>query len=162
MPNKTCTKVFLLSKSSTSRLSFASYPQTIYNIFRARSCQQRKELSDVTFVVACANSHFLRYADLSCRCLRSVGIALPHTSLNDMAAVMDAHGDGLIPTAPVLEFLRKEAGIPVVASSDGGAAKARKLSSKRKWQRPLGGRSRRLVTTDGQRANVLADTRFQQ
>lgn len=28
-----------------------------------------------------------------------------------MVVVMDAQGDGLIPTAPVLEFLRKEAGL---------------------------------------------------
>lgn len=28
-----------------------------------------------------------------------------------MAKAMDSHGDGLIPTAPVLEFLRHEAGI---------------------------------------------------
>lgn len=31
--------------------------------------------------------------------------------LQDMARVMDAHGDGLIPTAPVLDFLREEAGL---------------------------------------------------
>ncbi len=31
--------------------------------------------------------------------------------LRDMVRVMDAHGDGLIPTAPVLEFLRQEAGL---------------------------------------------------
>lgn len=28
-----------------------------------------------------------------------------------MADAMDAHGDGLIPTAPVLEFLREEGGL---------------------------------------------------
>lgn len=28
-----------------------------------------------------------------------------------MAKAMDAHGDGFIPTVPVLEFLKKEAGI---------------------------------------------------
>lgn len=43
-----------------------------------------------------------------------MGIIIAPAGLSDMAAVMDTHGDGLIPTAPVLEFLRKEAGIPVV------------------------------------------------
>lgn len=43
------------------------------------------------------------------RCLRSVGLILAPDMLHGMVAVMDAHGDGLIPTAPVLEFLRKEA-----------------------------------------------------
>eukprot|EP00752_Nemacystus_decipiens_P018631 g16705.t1 len=45
------------------------------------------------------------------RCLRSVGLILAPHRLNEMVAVMDAYGDGLIPTAPVLEFLRKEAGL---------------------------------------------------
>ncbi|CAM9599986.1 unnamed protein product [Scytosiphon promiscuus] len=51
------------------------------------------------------------------RCLRSVGIVIAPKSLNEMAAVMDAHGDGLIPTAPVLEFLQKEAGITTTPPS---------------------------------------------
>lgn len=45
------------------------------------------------------------------RCLRSVGLVLGPDRVQEMVAVMDAHGDGLIPTAPVLEFLRKEAGL---------------------------------------------------
>eukprot|EP00903_Cladosiphon_okamuranus_P019202 g17658.t2 len=45
------------------------------------------------------------------RCLRSVGLILAPDSLQHMVAVMDAHGDGLIPTEPVLKFLRKEAGL---------------------------------------------------
>lgn len=45
------------------------------------------------------------------RCLRSVGLVFAPERLHEMVAVMDAHGDSLIPTEPVLEFLRKEAGL---------------------------------------------------
>ncbi|CAM9306993.1 unnamed protein product [Ectocarpus fasciculatus] len=45
------------------------------------------------------------------RCLRSVGLSLAPESLGEMVSVLDAHGDGLIPIPPVLEFLRKEAGM---------------------------------------------------
>lgn len=44
------------------------------------------------------------------RCLRSVGLELAPGQLRQMAKAMDSYGDGLIPTAPVLEFLRQEAG----------------------------------------------------
>lgn len=46
-----------------------------------------------------------------CRCLHSVGLGLTPEQLRQMVRVMDSHGDGLIPTAPVLEFLREEAGV---------------------------------------------------
>ncbi|CAM9921910.1 unnamed protein product [Ectocarpus sp. 4 AP-2014] len=45
------------------------------------------------------------------RCLRSVGLSLAPESLGEMVSVLDAYGDGLIPITPVLEFLRREAGI---------------------------------------------------
>lgn len=50
------------------------------------------------------------------RCLRSVGLSLAPESLGEMVSVLDAYGDGLIPITPVLEFLRREAGI----SPEGG------------------------------------------
>ncbi|CBJ27722.1 hypothetical protein Esi_0083_0058 [Ectocarpus siliculosus] len=50
------------------------------------------------------------------RCLRSVGLSLAPESLGEMVSVLDAYGDELIPITPVLEFLRREAGI----SPEGG------------------------------------------
>ncbi|CAB1102374.1 unnamed protein product [Ectocarpus sp. CCAP 1310/34] len=65
-------------------------------------------------------STFTRYGlELSSsgkRCLRSVGLSLAPESLGEMVSVLDAYGDGLIPITPVLEFLRREAGI----SPEGG------------------------------------------
>lgn len=43
-----------------------------------------------------------------------------------MADAMDAHGDGLIPTAPVLEFLREEAGLTSRANEDKGSSQVRR------------------------------------
>ena len=43
------------------------------------------------------------------RCLRSVGLTLAPEELRLMAKMTDTYGDGLIPTVPVLEFLREEA-----------------------------------------------------
>ena len=40
-----------------------------------------------------------------------MGLILAPDRLHEMVAVMDAHGDGLIPIEPVVEFLRKEAGL---------------------------------------------------
>lgn len=54
---------------------------------------------------------FLRSIHSRRRCLRSGGLALSPEHLRDMVNVMDAQGDGLIPTAPVVEFLKKEAGV---------------------------------------------------
>lgn len=52
-----------------------------------------------------------------------MGLILAPDRLHEMVAVMDAHGDGLIPTAPVLEFLREEAGLTSgpPAPAEGGA-----------------------------------------
>lgn len=38
-----------------------------------------------------------------------MGLELTPDDMREMAKVMDIHGDGRIPTAPVLEFLREEA-----------------------------------------------------
>ena len=56
---------------------------------------------------------------LPCRCLHSVGLSLTPEQLRQMVRVMDSHGDGLIPAAPVLEFLREEAGASVLPGDVG-------------------------------------------
>ena len=51
-----------------------------------------------------------------------------------MVRVMDSHGDGLIPTAPVLEFLREEADVSVLPEDVGTKqvwTKASEYESKR-------------------------------
>ena len=45
--------------------------------------------------------------------------------LRQMVTVMDSHGDGLIPTEPVLEFLRKEAGVSSAPGDDASIKQAR-------------------------------------
>lgn len=52
----------------------------------------------------------LPFRGIAPRCLRSVGLEIAPGQLREMAKAMDSYGDGLIPTAPVLEFLRQEAG----------------------------------------------------
>lgn len=74
------------------------------------------------------------------RCLRSVGIGLAPSQLREMVKAMDSHGDGLIPTAPILEFLQEEAG---ASSRQAGRAEEKVRRFFRKSSRGL--RSRLMV-----------------
>lgn len=48
-----------------------------------------------------------------------MGLGIKIENLRDMAQAMDSHGDGLVPIAPVLGFLREEAGFSIPQDGDG-------------------------------------------
>lgn len=53
-----------------------------------------------------------------------MGLEIPEAMLRALADTIDPHGDGLLPTAPVLEFLREEAGLASRVTKDSRKASA--------------------------------------